>query len=300
MAAALGATAQDKPRWAIKGTDDINRQRSNDTYRVVKFERFGPSLSIVREQSDKCLAEYFAKQFGLNADDATTVMKDELKHYFEYKGTLANQEEGDLTVLADFEVTFPDGDTAKTFNARLIDEYVSFDENVDGTFDYTLYQLYAVATREGVVPRYDDVSYNRDYRGRAFIRSIIPGMGQLYKGQKTKAYCIWGGEIAFAALAIYADHRKRQYWDDYQNASPEIAPSYRSKSKSWRTVRDLSAAAAVGIYAYNLIDAALSKGPRKVTLSPAKPDKATLSFGPTVVYDPSSICAPALGFTLTF
>lgn len=298
LSCAISMQAQDKPRWAIKGTSDINSQRSNDTYTLVKFERFGPSLDNVRNQARRNLPEYFASQFGLDADSASVSTIHDSQRFLSYKGTAANQEEGDLAVLSDYVVSFP----GKTFDARLVDEYVSFDENVDGTFDYTLYQLFAVSTAEGRTPDYDNVSYSRDYRGRALMRSIIPGMGQLYKGQKTKAYCIWGGEAVCVALAIYADHRRRQYLDDMRDYDNDdiIHHSYYSKSKSWRLVRNLSIAGAVGIYAYNLIDAALSKGPRKVVLTPAGKNGTSLAFGPTVVYDPSLYAAPAIGMTLTF
>ena len=36
LLSAVGVTiAQDKPRWAIRGTGDINAKRTNDTYTLV-------------------------------------------------------------------------------------------------------------------------------------------------------------------------------------------------------------------------------------------------------------------------
>lgn len=67
---ALGSSAQDKPRWAIKGVSDINGKRSNDSYRFVKFETFGGDLSQLRSEGTLPLVEYIASTNGLDADRA--------------------------------------------------------------------------------------------------------------------------------------------------------------------------------------------------------------------------------------
>lgn len=295
--------AQDKPRWAIRGTSDINARRTNDSYTLVKFETFGPDLESVRRDAALRLPEYLAKKFALNASDATVTETDAIGNYKTYQGTIPNNSEGDIKVQAHYVVTF-DGTRHATFDTRLVDEYVSFDENVDGTFDYTLYQLYAVTTREGATPDYDSFSYTRSYRGQALVRSIIPGWGQWYKGQETKAWCIWGAEAVFVAGSVYFNHRFHSYRNDYRDcvaADDGIsAASYHSKYKSWRTMRNISIGCAVATYIYNLCDAAFSKGPRQVVVRKDSAPTASISFGPTLVYDPNTVMAPAAGMTVTF
>ncbi len=305
LLSAVGVTiAQDKPRWAIRGTGDINAKRTNDTYTLVKFETFGPELESVRSDAAKRLPEYLAGKFALNAADATVTEDVVDGTDATFNGTVPNNSEGDVRVQKDYTVTFG-GMRPATFGARLVDEYVSFDENVDGTYDYTLYQLYAVQQNRETAPDYDSFSYTRSYRGQALVRSIIPGLGQWYKGQETKAYCIWGAEAVFVAGSIYFNHRFHNYRNDYRdcvaNGDGISAASYHSKYKSWRTMRNIAIGGAVATYVYNLLDAAISKGPRQVVVKKKKDNAvATVSFGPSLVYDPSTVMAPAVGMTVTF
>lgn len=293
------AQAQDKPRWAIKGVSDINKKRTNETYKFVKFENFGPEISSVRKDARKNLPDYFAAQFGYNADDARLKMLNRKEQ--ELKGLTPNDPEGDKDAMIDYEVNFV-GPNHPKFYAKLVDEYIQYDENVDGTFDYTLYQLYAVATREGVVPTYDDFSFDRGYNSVALVKSIVPGFGQYYKGQNTKAYCIWGGEVVCVATALMCDHRARMALKDRKDQGYKPGDieweSFHSKHTSWRNFRNIAIAGAVGLYVYNLLDAAISKGPRQVVVKKAKPVET--AFAPSLMYDPSTGLTPALGFTVTF
>lgn len=294
---AIAGQAQDKPRWASKGAGHLQDKRSNDTYRFVKFETFGGDLTQLRNEQTRPLIEYLASTFGLEADKA------EARVISTGGGdaSLPNDAEGSTAVSRDYKVTFS-GAKDETFYARLVDEYVTFDENIDLTYDFTLYQLYAVATAGGAEPVYDDYSFTRNYNAKALALSIIPGLGQLYKGQNTKAYCIWGGEAVFAAFTIAGEMRRHQYSKDRDNARLEghhdIADSYHSKMKSWRTVRNIAICGLVGVYVYNLADAAISKGARQVIVK--KKNGTQLSLQPGVVYDPSSTLAPAVGMSLTF
>lgn len=297
---AFSAQAQDKPRWAIKGANDLNEQRTNKTYTFVKFETFGGDLAQLRNESTKPLVEYLAKVFTL-IDDETTVT--DLTGHDTLERSLPNDPDATDGITRDYMVTFT-GQHPATFYARLIDEYVSFDDNVDETYDYTLYQLFEVATSEGkTVPEWDAIGFTRSYNIDALVSSIIPGCGQWYKGQTTKAYCIWGGEAVCIAAALWTEKRRRQYAKE-RNYNLEIGKldawdSYKSKSQSWRVFRNIAIAGACGVYVYNLIDAAFSKGPRQVVVK-GRASSASLAVAPTIVYDPTTVASPALALTLNF
>lgn len=299
---ALSAQSQDKPRWAIKGVDDLNKERTNETYRFVKFETFGGDLALLRNESSTPLVEYLASTFGLPDDRASV---SELSAPETIERSLPNDSEVTQGISRDFAITFA-GDNTSTFYARLVDEYVSFDDNVDETYDYTLYQLYEVSNREdGIMPEYDDCYFTRSYNTGALIHSIIPGMGQLYKGQNTKAYCIWGGEAVCIAAALWCEKRRADYADDRNNAMAEgkmdAWDSYRSKSQSWRVLRNIAIGGAIGVYVYNLIDAAVSKGPRQVVVRKGSSSSGVgMAIAPTLVYDPDTTVSPAIGLSMTF
>lgn len=204
----------------------------------------------------------------------------------------------------DYKVTFS-GAKSATYYARLIDEYVSFDDNVDESYDYTLYQLFEVSNREdGIIPDYDDCEFTRSRNGGALVRSIIPGWGQYYKGQNLKAYCIWGGEAVFIAAALLCEKRRADYADDRNRFLAEgdliSWDSYRSKSQSWRVFRNIAIGGAIGVYVYNLLDAALSKGPRQVIVRKGSGSDLSLAIAPTLVADPTTTVSPAIGLSIQF
>lgn len=297
----LAATAQDKPRWAIKGVADINAQRTNQTYNFVKFETFGGDLDALRNESTRPLVEYLSTTFGLSDDNASV---EQLPSASPAERTLPNDPDATPSIARDYKVTFS-GPRPAIYYARLIDEYVSFDDNVDETYDYTLYQLFEVSNREdGIMPDYDDCDFTRSRNGQALVRSIIPGLGQYYKGQHLKAYCIWGGEAVFIAAALICEKRRSDYAADRNRflAEGDLASwdSYRSKSQSWRTFRNIAIGGAIGVYVYNLLDAALSKGPRQVIVRKGTQPAASLTFAPTLIADPSASLTPALGLAINF
>lgn len=288
------AAAQDKPRWVSKGVSSLEKERSNDSYTFRSFEIFGGDIDRLRQERFNPLVGYLARTFGADSASAEVTL---ISAQANSPATL-NDAEGDNSVQAEYRVTFS-SPSPMTFYAKLVDEYVSFDENTDMSFDYTLYQLFAISSAaDGSVPQFDDYSYTRKYNARALALSIVPGLGQMYKGQTSKGWIIIGGEVVFVGTAIYSQIRQHNYSNDASNASDAIAPSYRSKSKSWRQVRDVAIIGACGLYVYNLLDAALSKGARQVVVS--KPTGTVLSFSPSVMADPLSPAAPALRMSLTF
>lgn len=296
---AITATSQDKPRWASKGVGHLQEKRSNDTYTFVKFETFGSDLSQLRNESTRPLVDYLASHYGLDPTNATvSIVSPGIT-----SSSLPNDPEGNTSIQRDYKVTFSGLPVERTFYARLVDEYVTFDENADMTYDYTLYGLYAVGSSEGTEPVYDEYTYTRSYNGKALVMSIVPGLGQLYKGQNTKAYCIWGGEALFAVATAWTEVRRNQYSKDRDKAiaaGDQIsADSYDSKTTSWRTMRNIAIGGLVAVYAYNLADAAISKGGRQVVVS--KKNDSRLTFGPRMVCDEfAALPAPAIGLTLSF
>ncbi len=64
--------------------------------------------------------------------------------------------------------------------------------------------------------------------------------------------------------------------------------------------RNIAIGGAIGVYAYNLLDAALSKGPRQVVVRKSGSSDMSLAVAPTFISDPSSTLAPALGIAVNF
>lgn len=268
----LIATAQSKPRWVQKGVKAMNKARTNDTYEFISTEAFGADVNTLRREHLKPLVERIADKYELSASSA----KIDTLSMAGGNATVADS----TAVTTDYRITFT-GDSMAVFHARLVDEYDAFEDFADQTYDWTLYRLYAVSGKN-VIPIYDDYELTRTYRGAAAALSLIPGLGQIYKGQKAKGFAIMGTEAALIGSVIAFTVKQHRYYRNADNgmANPD---SWRSKAHSWKQMRNLGIGLAGGLYIYNLIDAALSKGSRRVIVR--KPKGTDMAIAPILSQD---------------
>ena len=236
---ALPCSAQRKPQWASdKAIEQLNAQRTNDTYEFVYIEPFFTDKNFLYENRMSALTEKLAARHGLNAADAKV---DTIAH----------------------TVTFGD----KWFRYRVVDTQEVFDSDVRQDWDYTLYQLFAVS-KMNTEPVYDEYIVNEPCGSKSLVQSIIPGLGQWNKNQKDKAVVIWATEAASIGGAIYFFYRDHEYSDK----------GWTSKAKSYRQMGYLAVGVAAGMYIYNLLDAYLCKGAKTVTVKKGAYSTALMPF----------------------
>jgi hypothetical protein len=140
-------------------------------------------------------------------------------------------------------------------------------------------------------------------RGQAFMRSIVPGLGQYYTGRRTAGAFYFFGGLAAGTVFLASEHRYSEaanrlaavqalYDDPF--ADPEslalIRPAVEEeteKADDARKQRNLTAAIAAGVWGANLLDAVLA--------TPSPPDDDQAGKRPTTrVGSPT----PDLTFTL--
>lgn len=144
--------------------------------------------------------------------------------------------------------------------------YIKWDEYWEETYEYgrhvfKLYTLYAVG-RKGVVPQFDDVAFTDRYGIKGMVCSLIPGMGQLYKGSTAKGLCILGGEAILAGGIIFAENQRASYQKKmYEN--PNHMKEYNTNMDNWETTRNVCIGAAAALYVYNLVDALIAGGKKR-------------------------------------
>lgn len=126
---------------------------------------------------------------------------------------------------------------------------------------YVCHTLFAVATSELPV-LFDNVTFSRKYGIRGFARSIIPGWGQLYKGQKVKGACIMGGEVLLIGGIITTESLRSSYVKKMKE-QPKFFQTYNSKADNCENARNICIGAAAALYVYNLIDAIVSPGAKR-------------------------------------
>lgn len=142
---------------------------------------------------------------------------------------------------------------------RIVDEYWERDSR-----GYTCYVLYTVTDNKCAGGSYEDeIRLTTSYGAKGFFYSLIPGVGQLYKGSKLKGGLILGGTAACAGMIVVAENQRSTYIKKMRE-KPKFKEFYSDKAGNWENVRNGFIGAAAALYVYNLIDAAVAPGRRRV------------------------------------
>ena len=267
--------AEPTPRWVKKGVKELNKKRSNDSYSFHIFHQYDADQRVFEWNKFKPLIDYVDSTYNVSAADLSV------------DSIPAN---GSLPTT--YMVSFDKDGRQQTVYARLVDQYMKFSDYADNYFEYNLYQLYAISDPTTSFPDFDKFSLKRKYGAKPILMSIIPGLGQIYKGETAKGYSFMGIEAAMIASIIYSTNRVH-HWVGLANKHPEFYDSYQSKAKTFRQWRMFCYIAGGGLYVYNLFDAAFAKGARYVEVKRNKAPNAQISFSP--VFSPD-----LLGFGVNF
>lgn len=248
LGGSLQCMAQSKPIWAQKGEKSMNKKRVSDNYSFKVFNTHGMDSGKLLTDRLQPLLEFL---------------------HGEYNAAVSSMTVDSTAVAADgrrlLKISFPEEGGTSVVYAQRVDDFMEFEDYVENVFQFEYYQLYAV-TGKNAQPVFDNFDIYTPSSASALCRSIVPGMGQLYKGQKAKGYAIIGGEVVFIGTAIVSQIYKHRYDKRVDRQEPNV-DSWRSKSRSWRQMRNLGIGLACGLYVYNLIDAAVSKSPRRLKVS---------------------------------
>lgn len=153
---------------------------------------------------------------------------------------------------------------------------IQVQRNVNGPDDF-----YDLNTK-----KYDDRAFNRavaDYNAQFTgrypfsARVFVPGMAQIHKGSVAKGAIIIGAETACIGGIIATECLRASYASKVNtthNAANRL--SYHNKASNCQNARNVFIGAAVAVYAWNVIDGAVARGPRR---SPS------MALGPCVIDD---------------
>lgn len=252
-------SAKVKPQWVLNGEEQMNRKRISDNYVFKVFHTFSPDLSQLKDERFEPLMDYVRETYGA---ERLSMRLDSL----EVAGSPVT-----------YRVSFRDASGDASVYARLADVYTSFEDFVDNEYGYEYYQLYAVTGRNGL-PEFDDFRKVESNNLKATAMSLIPGMGQLYKGDKLKGYCILGVEVASVACGILCQNRMLYSKEQADNGVPAV-DSWRSKQRGWREFRNIAIGTFGVTYLFNLFDAAVDDGMSRVLVS--KPEGQQLTVSPS-------------------
>lgn len=242
-----------KPRWISE-----TPVSTNPSYRFhVTYVDNSESISGARMQSKSELYRLVEKSESIKVIEAYDM--ESRQRYTESSVTEKTDELYAMTIESDGE--------AVDLVYMKLDEYWC-ESIVGGIKRKELYTLYAVA-RPDVEPRFDDVYFTNRYGIKGMARSLVPGWGQLYKGQKVKGACIMGGEVLLIGSVIVSENLRSSYIKKMKE-QPKFFQTYNSKADNWANIRNVCIGAAAALYVYNLIDAAVSPGARYAVVKKAK------------------------------
>ncbi len=272
------AQGKGKPLWVNQSEKRLDKKRYSDTYEFKVFNTWDLDVNKLRKERYEPLMEYVSQTFGA---DVKTMRVDSF--YLEPADTLMT-----------YKVIFPQESGEKVIYAKRVDEYCVYEDYEVNDYQYEFYQLYAVSTRLDTIPDFDDFKVSRNYNACSLALSLVPGLGQIQKGQKAKGYTILGAEAALITGSIVCAAKKNYSRRKVRNEIPNV-DSWKSKQRSWRQMRDLCLALGGALYVYNLIDAAVAKGNRHLIVDKPQQSEVSVSLSPALYGDGAGV-----SFSLNF
>ena len=257
----MTVSAQTKPRWVQDGVRSLNRECKDCSYRFHAFRTSGIDLSLLESGRFEPLKEELGNRYGVATD---RMQLDSIT--------------GDGRTT--YRISFPDanGRSAEVF-AQLVDDWARLDDDVSNC-RFEFHQLYAVSEPDAA-PTFDNFSVTHKYGFKPVVMSIIPGLGQIRKGQAGKGYAILGTEVLLIGGTVYSAVEMSRY-NRLARKNPSEERSYRSNVATFRSMRNTCLILAGGLYVYNLVDAAGARGARHVVIRRDGNPDAELAFAPVV------------------
>lgn len=261
-----------KPKWV---THALPESKSG-TYFFVKSMGMGATLAGAKQQAFVSMAQMLEQERGLTVNTSVQVMEKITQNQYEHNA--------EYTQEIEMEV-IEKGHQLKIV-CRVIDQYWIYDDG-----KYEVHVLYTVADKNRYGGSYDDKITLTSKYGAAGLLSVIPSVGQFYKGSYVKGGLILGGEIIAAGGIILCENTRASYIKK-MHEQPKYAAEYNSLADSWETGRNICIGVAAAIYVYNLIDALVTPGARRVKVEPSR-----VTFAPVPYADNNNI---GIGIAMKF
>lgn len=232
-----------RPAWLANRTP----KTSNSTFHYQITEGEHPDLEDARHSCLLNLSTYIKRTHHISEQAIAQINLE--------------QENGKSAESESYHFSYDIQGERVTVTSCKYDEYWEYVLYPDGRRGYRCYTLYGVADKAG--PSFDRLSFNRKYGMRGFARSlIVPGWGQLYKGNKTKGACLLGGEVVLIGSIIIAESLRSSYTKK-MHEQPKHLQTYNTKADNWENVRNACIGGAAALYVYNLIDALVANGRKR-------------------------------------
>lgn len=247
-----------KPKW-VGNTP----KAQNATYQFTEVVSYGNNLNAARENAKQRLAD--------NQQLKNTVLVNRKANQLSHIDQSIHNGNLDETITSKVDIQMEISGEIFTLQAYVVDEYMAGFERDQ----VKLHTLYMVAVTDN--PVFDRTLLTEKYGAGAAAMSIIPGLGQFYKGSYLKGGLMMAGTAAGIVGIILCENQRADYKSKMKQ-QVQFAKDYNTKANNWETARNVAIGVTAAIYIYNLIDAVAAKGARRVIVKKANGNN--LSFHP--------------------
>lgn len=275
----ISRSAKFRPKW-VNSSASIPKYNQTYEYKLVKDS--GPSLDYLEANRRAALGSYL--QSVNKIDGIIDTQYEELNT------------DKESSSHSSYKISFQTQTTVEDFTCVLIDDY-SEQVTIPGVgLRHNYYTLYAVS-KPGIQPLFDDYSLEDKYGARGLWRSaIVPGWGQFHKGSYLKGGLILGGTVVLVGGIIFTENQRTDYVSKIAKThDANIKKAYATKRDHFATGRNICIGAVAALYVYNLIDAIVAPGARRVVVQ-KRPNGSTYAFTPAIL-DGN---APGMAVAMTF
>ena len=125
---------------------------------------------------------------------------------------------------------------------------------------FTCWQVYAIG--DFSITPIPEFRYTTDYGIKPIVYStLVPGWGQIHKGQLNKGFIFTGTEMTFIGASVYFNSKYNFNMNRSQEtAILDIKKEYVERADNYAKYRNVTTAFASAVWIWNIIDAVSSEG----------------------------------------
>lgn len=237
------------PRWLEYQDTNYN----SNAYSIIIGEGDGDKLSAAKQNSFINMTTKLETERGIIVS-STMIATSEMTQTMNKKN---------YDIKEEFILKYEEKGKLINVKCKVIDEYWFMQNG-----RYICNTLYAVANGVYGSTIVDDIKVTASYGASGLWRSVIvPGWGQFYKGSKLKGGLMLGGTAALAIGAVVAEGQRADYTSKVsQTNNADHMRTYLNNANNMETARNICIGGAAAIYIYNLIDAIVAPGAKRVII----------------------------------
>lgn len=264
--ATLSANAQTfSPQWMHKLPQS---SPDNNSYMFIRIEADATSRDAGRA---KCFQLLALDQSLLN----TLTISYSSKDYITSATQIQNGNFSETLDQKTFEVITTEGKPIK-IKARTVDEFFVPERQSMAT-------LYQVALVPDAV--FDNYTKTTSYASDPAMwgLSLVPGAAQMYKGSWLKGGLVLGSSVALAGGALTCGLIRNDNFAKMANThSSSVKQQYAARANMFNTGMYCCLGGLAALYVYNLIDAAVAPGARRIIVYPTVADNGSIGLGGSI------------------